>query len=93
MLVRAGDLSALRRAVELMRQIVLNLAEFRSIVGGKTLAYKINGERIELTIAPISWVDLIRAVLDAMKPNAGPRSTPPDPPEAAEFLPRGSRRK
>jgi hypothetical protein len=73
-----------------MRRIILNLAEFRSIVGGRALTYKIGGEKVELTIGQIPWVDLVRAVLDAMRPESD-RVGPPDPPQAVEFLPRHRR--
>jgi hypothetical protein len=74
------------------RRIVLNLAEFRSIVAGQPLAFKINTQRVEISIAPIAWVDLIRAILDGMKPKGAREDAPPDPPEAREFLSRSTRR-
>jgi hypothetical protein len=76
-----------------MKQIVLNLAEFRALVGGKTLSYRIAGERVELVIASIPWTQLFRAVLDGIQHEPPPPgAAPPDPPEAREFLRRNHRK-
>jgi hypothetical protein len=75
-----------------MQRITFNLAEFRAIVSGKTLRYRVTDDKVELVIAPIPWTDLLRAILDGIRAPAGTPHDGTDPPEAREFLPKRGQR-
>jgi|HubBroStandDraft_3_1064219.scaffolds.fasta_scaffold00005_3 hypothetical protein len=66
-------------------RILLNAAELHSLIGGAVIPYKVNNQRIEIALVPISAKAVIMAVLDRVDGELSLR--PADPPQAREFLP------
>jgi hypothetical protein len=72
------------------QSIVLNLAEFAALVTHRALVYRVGDRRVEIKLSgDVGAKRMIAAVLDIM----GTDGAHSDPPEAREFLPRGSARK
>jgi hypothetical protein len=80
----------LGRTEELMPlRIVINEDNFRALVIGRVASYWTGGQQVELILSDITHRRMIDAVIDAL---TAPHQRPPDPPEAAEFLPRRPKR-
>jgi hypothetical protein len=80
----------LGRTEELMPlRIVINEDNFRALVIGRVASYWTGGQQVELILSDITHRRMIDAVIDAL---TAPHRGPPDPPEAAEFLPRRPKR-
>jgi hypothetical protein len=71
-----------------MMRIVIDEPRFRRLVAGEVVRFKTAGDKIEVEcmLSDIGWPRILRAVLDGIAPEPGPRG-PPDPPQAVEFLP------
>lgn len=73
-----------------MIRIALDEAQFRRLVAGQVVIFKAGDrQRIEVQciLSDIGWPQILRAVLDGIKPEPGRPAGPPDPPQAREFLP------
>jgi hypothetical protein len=70
--------------------IVLDEAAFRRLVAGETVSFAAGRSvKVELSLLTgMTFTRMVDAIIDAA---VTPR-TPPDPPEAKEFLPRRSRK-
>jgi hypothetical protein len=63
-----------------MARVELSEAEFRALVSGKVLKCTLSGLEFELVVSNIGWRTMLDAVIMAS------RGSPPDPPQAREFL-------
>jgi hypothetical protein len=73
-------------------RVALDEGAFRQLVAGQVLKVIVgDGDRIEISVASVGFIPMLRAVLDGMTP--GQPKGPPDPPQAREFLPPRNQRR
>ena len=70
-------------------RIALDETQFRRLVAGQVVRFKTSNDKIEVEciLSDIGWPRIFRAVLNGIAPEPGRPNSPPDPPEAREFLP------
>ena len=78
------------RAQSRSRRLVINSPELAELARGKTLAYTVGAQRIEIVLERMSIKKMILAILDATIDEL--QAAPTDPPEAREFLSRSAKR-